>query len=347
MAPPPPRAATARWTIPSRSPSTTTPATSTSPTATTSASTSTTASAPSSAPSAGTSTRPKRRTEYEVCPAADICQSGEAGEGIGQIGTGSTGEAWGIAVSPPDGEAANGTVFVADTTNERVNTYDLDGTSPGSFGSAAQFGSSQPRSIAVDSRGIVYATNSPDYIERYDTENANGEGVGFLAPLTEREQESQTVSFLSFNGGDQFTLTCPSGETTAPITMPAGLNNTQLGQAMEAALTAKCGGDYFTTGPIENRTVYFIGSFEGTNVPQMTCTTVSGKGTCFVSAETDGFPGALLPGTGSTATDGLGVDPDLDGGGPEEDILYILRDPRGIRTAPPGWSRSGRSTTPA
>jgi hypothetical protein len=123
---------------------------------------------------------------YEVCPATDICKAGLTGSGTGQIGeTGFFGAGLGIAVSPADGNAATGTVFVADTANRRVNTYALDGTNPSSFGSEAQFGESQPRKVAVDSRGIVYASNSANggEIERYDSENANGDGVGFLAPI--------------------------------------------------------------------------------------------------------------------------------------------------------------------
>jgi hypothetical protein len=123
---------------------------------------------------------------YEVCPAADVCKAGVAGPATGQIGeTASFGSGLGIAVSAADGNAATATVFLADTANRRVNTYDLDGTGPSSFGSSTQFGESQPRKVAVDSRGIVYASNSngEGEIERYDSEDANGGGVGFLAPI--------------------------------------------------------------------------------------------------------------------------------------------------------------------
>ena len=123
---------------------------------------------------------------YEVCPAADVCKAGIAGSGAGQVGeTGFYSTALGLSVSPADGNAATGTVFLADTTNRRVSTYDLDGTNPSSFGSSTEFGESQPRKVAVDSRGILYASNSngEGEIERYDTEDANGGGVGFLAPI--------------------------------------------------------------------------------------------------------------------------------------------------------------------
>jgi len=119
---------------------------------------------------------------YEVCVAAngDVCQGGSAGAGAGQIDGGV-----GIAVSPADGNPASGTVFLADGKNLRVNTYGLDGGSPSSFGSVANFATSEPRYVAVDSRGIVYASDhqNEQEIERYDSENANGGGVGFLAPI--------------------------------------------------------------------------------------------------------------------------------------------------------------------
>jgi hypothetical protein len=123
---------------------------------------------------------------YEVCPAADRCRYGVAGSGVGQIGRNQY-VTVGIAVSPPDGNPATGTVFLADPENRRVDTYDLDGTDPSSFGSAAQFEENQPRKVAVDSRGIVYASNSKNSgeIERYDSEDANGGGVGFLAPIAQ------------------------------------------------------------------------------------------------------------------------------------------------------------------
>jgi hypothetical protein len=121
---------------------------------------------------------------YEVCPAANRCKSGLAGAGAGQVGATTTAGTLGIAVSQANGEAAVGTVFLADSQNRRVNTYALDGTSPSSFGSATQFGTVNPRMIEVDSRGIVYASdsNSANQIDRYDTLGVNGP-VGFIASI--------------------------------------------------------------------------------------------------------------------------------------------------------------------
>ena len=126
-------------------------------------------------------------TGFEVCVAAngDVCKAGTAGAGVGQLGSGG---ARGIAISPADGNAASGTVFIADRENGRINTYKLDGTSPSSFGTAADFVSDGPFNLAVDSRGIVYAEGGSQssnwIIARYDSQNANGGGVGFLAQIS-------------------------------------------------------------------------------------------------------------------------------------------------------------------
>jgi hypothetical protein len=131
---------------------------------------------------------------YEVCVAAngDICKAGVAGAGVGQVGenpSSTNNGDRGLAITPPDGLPATGDVFLADPDNHRINIYDLDGSSPSSFGSAAVFPDSgpvtHPDQVEVDSRGIVYAPSAKDggRIERYDSQNANGGGVGFLTPI--------------------------------------------------------------------------------------------------------------------------------------------------------------------
>jgi hypothetical protein len=128
--------------------------------------------------------------EYEVCEASegDVCKKGigSSTPGAGQFHTSTTAGAYGIAVSPPDGEATVGKVFLANTGARRVESFDLDGANPANFGSATQFAANQPRKVAVDSRGVVYASDGSNSgeIERYDSEDANAEGVGFLAPIT-------------------------------------------------------------------------------------------------------------------------------------------------------------------
>ncbi|HET7454946.1 MAG TPA: hypothetical protein VFJ76_05440, partial [Solirubrobacterales bacterium] len=155
-------------------------------------------------------------TGYEVCVAADgdVCKAGAGGSGTGQIGQRILNQrAGGIAVSQPDGNPTSGTVFVADVLNHRVDTFGLDGSAPSSFGSGTfnPLGATSDRSpetVAVDSRGIVYAGNRifggsfayGDTIERYDSENANGGGVGFLPPLTGEIAEGQRLTVDAAGG---------------------------------------------------------------------------------------------------------------------------------------------------
>ncbi len=128
---------------------------------------------------------------FEICVSAngDVCKSGVPGGGIGQLGgsTVAVTGAEGIAVSAL-GAAGAGIVFVADTVNNRLNTYALDGSSPASVGSASSFGTAGPLDLATDSRGIVYAeggSQPSDWtIARYDAQNANGIGSVFLAPIS-------------------------------------------------------------------------------------------------------------------------------------------------------------------
>jgi len=271
-------------------------------------------------------------TEYEVCPAVDACKAGVAGSGTGQYGSGTTENAFGIAVSPADGGAGTGAVFLADTGNRRVDTYSLDGTSPGSFGSAANFATEQPRKIAVDSRGIVYTSNTTagGEIERYDSQNANGGGTVFLEPLQASYNEKQVITFNGFLDNDEYTLTCPNGEETDPILYHPYAQGP--GEA-ESALNVKCGGGSVSISgqsPFTTFTVEFSGKFAAADVAAMTCTPTKGFGSCSVSTEVNGrtavlFDAGAFPAGG---TRGLAVHPDSDGAGPDTDRLYVLRNAR-------------------
>jgi NHL repeat len=165
---------------------------------------------------------------YEVCVATDgdVCQAGSPGSGVGQVGEptfAGFSKASSIAISSADGSPATGTVFLTDTGNHRISSYDLDGSNPGSFGSAAVFTDDEsPNSVAVDSRGIVYAngegafSNAP--IQRYDTENANGSGVGFLAPIARGVNEEQLLTIAATAGTFKLSF---EGETTIDLPFDA------------------------------------------------------------------------------------------------------------------------------
>jgi hypothetical protein len=260
-------------------------------------------------------------TGYEVCSEADgdICKSGEAGSGVGQYGEGFAYLGFGIAVSPADNNASSGTVYLADSGNRRVDTFDLDGTNPDSFGSSANFGEEQPRSVAVDSRGIVYASDSNNGgdVQRYDSQNVDGGGVGFLVPILPPNNEQQEVTFTGFNNGDNFKLTCPDGTSTEELTYVGGGVGLKI---IKTGLEETCGAkNVSVSGAPPNVTVTFQGALGGANQPQMTCTVLGGgAGSCSVTTTSEGNPGPLLPGF----TIGLAVNP-------AGSALYVLRAPEG------------------
>ncbi|HWI95920.1 MAG TPA: hypothetical protein VNS60_07640, partial [Solirubrobacterales bacterium] len=261
-------------------------------------------------------------TGYEVCSEedGDTCKSGEAGSGVGQYGEGFADRGFGIAVSPADSNASTGTVYLADSGNRRVDTFNLDGTSPASFGSAANFGEEQPRSVAVDSRGIVYASDSNNGgdIQRYDSKNADGGGVGFLAPIVPPHNEQQEIAFTGFSNGDGFKLACPNGTQSEELTYLGGENGATI---IKNGLEEACGTKSVSvSGEPPSVTVTFQGALGGADQPQMTCTSL-GAGSCSVTTTSEGHPGPLLAASNpSSATLGLAVNP-------AGSALYVLRVP--------------------
>lgn len=282
---------------------------------------------------------------YEVCVAADgdVCRSGSAGSGEGALG-----EGIGLAVSPLDGFPSTGKVFVADAFKHRVATYDLDGSGPGTFGSSAEFGiEGSPSLLTVDSRGIVYVYSSArrvvfgvaDHrVERYDTENANGDGTGFLAPILEPFDEVQRLTYKSVTGG-QFRLHFdPDGsgpqppEATSDIDVvestgaPVAL---QVKQALEALPSIGAGDvNVRSNGGSPGRKepfsqVTFSGSLAATDVTQLSVSAGSTPfaGSISVATEGDGHDGSF----DDLQVGGLAVDPDSDGAGPDSDVLYAVK----------------------
>jgi hypothetical protein len=277
-------------------------------------------------------------TGYEICVAADgdICKAGTAGAGAGQLHDPSLSfEGLGLAISPPDGNPVGGILFLADGGNHRVNTYHLDGTLPSSFGSAATFSDTHPQSVAIDSRGILYASNSKDYnqIERYDTLNANGGGVGFIAPIEAAGDEVQEVTISATNG--QFRLSF-GGATTADLAFNA--DYAQIDAALEALPSIGPAGvnvqGSSTAPPTFKHQVTFTGALGAQDVEQLSAshgtTPLSGGSGAGVTTVSPGHPGPLLPRPYSEgATPAMTVDVDGDGLGPETDVLYVLRSPSG------------------
>lgn len=271
-------------------------------------------------------------TGYEVCPATDVCKAGLSGSGLGQIDA-----ATGIVVSQPDDDPASGTVFLADSANHRIDTYHLDGTSPATIGSAATFGSifgnlPEPRRIAVDSRGILYASNSTNHseIERYDTQGLNGL-VGFLAPIPATGvSEVQELTVAATAGSYRLSF---GGYTTAdiPFNWPANENGSNQTPAIDTvqealdALPSVAGGLTVRGGPGDATgsnpyRIEFFGGHGATDLPQITVspgsTPLSGGSGPSIATSTQGQPG--LSDDTNTYTSDLAVDP-------ATNALYVLR----------------------
>ena len=188
-----------------------------------------------------------------------------------------------------------------------------------------------PRQVAVDSRGIVYASDSQNggELDRYDTLNANGGGVGFLASIPSSVNEVQRFSFYELHPA----VVTPSASPAPTASRPPTSIHRRAPRQLADALKAACGAGNVFVRPDDTRAV-FIGALGARDVPQMTCTVVSAASalaSCSVTTLTEGRASTLLPGastfSGNTAhaTTGLAVDPDTDGAGPDADVLYVLR----------------------
>ncbi len=273
---------------------------------------------------------------YEVCSAAvgDVCRAGGNGPGVGSIGSGA-----GIAVSTADGDPGAGAVFVADSGNHRVDSFNLDGSSPSSFGSATFYGggsgTDQPTQIAVDSRGIVYASNvtasdpviitgstiTSSRIERYDSQDANGTGVGFLAPILNGVDEEQKVTIAASAG--QFKLSL--GADTTP-SLPFNATASQVEAALGALSSIGGVGNVDVSGGPGNSVgsnpyrVRFVSALGAKDVTQLIASSggVPLGGGVGASVTTTTLGQAGLVSKSEQSTQGLAVDPD-------GDVLYVQR----------------------
>ena len=316
---------------PSRSPWTSTPATSTSLTATTAASTSTTAPATSSAPSAGTSPNRARVTPAPNMRSATRPKAMSARPASAAAVSASTAKASPKTASASPSAPPTATPRPARSTSPTPAT----GASTPSTSTAPRPPPSAPRpTSAQNSPAASPWTPAASSTPRTPTttatscattpEDANGGGVGFLAPIVPPNNERQEITFTGFKAGDNFRLTCPDGSPTGELTY-AG--KSFFGESVGAAIIRKRPRRSLRRGQLLRRratrptfTVTFQGAFAAANQPQMTCTTLSGSGSCSVTTTSEGHPGPLLTGSASSATVGLAVNP-------AGTVLYVLRNP--------------------
>ena len=138
-------------------------------------------------------------------------------------------------------------------------------------------GETIPGPIAIDEEAeLLYVLNlNQSAYQRFDL---SGNPVKY--PGRPGPNETQIVYFEegAWVVGNTFTLTCPNSETTAPIEWNDEAS--ELQGNTKAALEAKCGGTFSLEGGPNYLYVTFKGTFAETNVPRMTCATVTGSGTC-------------------------------------------------------------------
>jgi hypothetical protein len=201
----------------------------------------------------------------------------------------------------------------ASTIHELETSFKLPG-SPG-----------RPTSIAIDEEAeLLYILNLGEGAHRGLVERFDLEGNPIDYPGAPGFNESQSVFF---NGtwafGDTFTLTCPNGETTAPIQFDDSEFGQNIPGNVKTALEAKCGGTFSVSGSIFGLTVNFEGTFAETNVPKMTCAKVAGSGTCEIGNEQDGSSGSngFRPNcNGEFNCSQIAVD---NSGGPNQGVIYV------------------------
>ena len=90
-------------------------------------------------------------TGFEICLAAETCKAGTNGSGNGEFNL-----PHGVAI---DGA---GNVYVADSSNDRIQKFDTNGNYVGQWGSSGDNGGQfdQPNGVAVDDAGNVYVADS-------------------------------------------------------------------------------------------------------------------------------------------------------------------------------------------
>lgn len=179
------------------------------------------------------------------------------------------------------------------------------------------------RSVAIDEAAeVLYVLNTNGGLEKFDLEG-NPVPWDVLVGAGGGTDETQQLRWNGFVSGDEFTLTCPNGETTAPIKwVPGEFESMEKTNAdIKAAMEAKCGGTYSDFGFTSFFSLTYEGTFAHTDVPRLTCAVVSGSGTCPIVGERNGSVDdyTLDLKCGSSCYQ-LAVD---NSGGPNQGIIYV------------------------
>jgi hypothetical protein len=180
-------------------------------------------------------------------------------------------------------------------------------------------GSPPPAEIGIDEQGgFVYV------VGRYNSELEKFDLAGNPSPFSgiEGPNEHQGVHMEdAWSTGDAFKLTCPNGGSTLPIEWDKE-DSGAMREHIKAAIELKCGGTITVVGDDPRHSdIEFGGTLGHTDLPQISCSTVSGPGTCFTTG------GGLS--NGSTSTNKIRVACNCgqiavdNSGGPNQGVIYI------------------------
>lgn len=189
----------------------------------------------------------------------------------------------------------------------------------GTFELTPWSGYAPPTEIAIDEQaGYVYVQGRYNQkVEKFDLEGNPVPFSGILGP-----NEHQGVHFEgAWFGGDAFKLTCPqNSESTGEIEWNE--EHFQLEANIKAALEAKCGGTLKVTGfDAQNTDIEFSGTLGHQDLPeQISCTKVSGSGTCFTTGGEDGSATTNKLNLGCGSCYQLVVD---NSSGPNQGVIYV------------------------
>ena len=200
----------------------------------------------------------------------------------------------------------------------------------GTFDLFSKPGSPPPTAIGVDEQGghVYVLGRYGAQIEKFDSEGNPSDFTGIPGP-----NEIQGVHFEGgWFTGDAFTLTCPNTEPTGEIEWTD--DQAALRANIKAALEAKCGGTLTVTGfDAFNADIKFEGTLGQADLAQISCSKVSGTGTCFANTGQNGAPStnklSVACGNGCYQ---IAID---NSGGPNQGVIYISSG-EGLTTCCPG-----------
>jgi len=191
-------------------------------------------------------------------------------------------------------------------------------------------GSPPPAQIGVDEEGgyVYVLARYNATIEKFDLEGTPVAFTGIQGPNERQSVHFEGGWFL----GDAFTLTCPNSESTGEIAWTE--EHAVLEAHIKTALEAKCGGTLKVTGFDQfNSEIEFGGTLGHADLAQISCTKVSGTGTCFTSTDTNGAATTnkinVACGNGCYQ---IAVD---NTGGPNQGVIYVASN-ESLTTCCPG-----------